>query len=119
MTDDELAGCFFIDSLPLAHSLDAVVKVGCDKDIHDIGILAQHIVCSTSHEDTVALVGSLFDGIALKLVQSFLREIIVIKVIVAQKRQMGMEKRLEKAFLLIVLFEELLGEPAFLGCKVD
>ena len=65
------------------------------------------------------LIGSLSDGVALELVQTFLREVVVIEVVVAQERQMGMEERLEESLLLIVLLEEFLRESALLGGKVQ
>ena len=68
----ELAGGGSVDVLSLAHGLDAVVDVGGDEDVDHVLVIAQHIVGSTAYENAVALVGSLLDGIALKLVQSFL-----------------------------------------------
>ena len=116
---DELAGGGSVDVLSLAHGLDAVVDVGGDEDVDHVLVIAQHIVGSTAYENTVALVGCLLDGIALKLVQSFLREVVVIEIVVAQERQMGVEERLEESLLLIVLLEEFLGESALLGCQVE
>ena len=116
---DELAGGGSVDVLSLAHGLDAVVDVGGDEDVDHVLVIAQHIVGSAAYEDTVALVCSLLDGVALKLVQSFLREVIVIEIVVAQEGQMGVEERLEEALLLIVLLEEFLGEATLLGCQVE
>ena len=119
MAFDELAGAGSVDVLSLAHCLDAVVDVGGDEDVDYILVIAQHIVGGSAHKHAVALIGSLSDGVALELVQTFLREVVVIEVVVAQERQMGMEERLEESLLLIVLLEEFLRESALLGGKVQ
>ena len=119
MTFDELAGGGSVDVLSLAHCLDAVVDVGGDEDVDYILVVAQHIVGGSAHKHAVALVGSLSDGVALELVQAFLREVVVIEAVVAQKRQMGMEERLEESLLLIVLLEEFLRESTLLGGKIQ
>ena len=119
MAFDELAGAGSVDVLSLAHCLDAVVDVGGDEDVDYILVVAQHIVGGSAHKHAVALIGSLLDGIALELVQAFLREVVVIEAVVAQERQMGMEERLEESLLLIVLLEEFLRESALLGGKVQ
>ena len=119
MAFDELAGGGSVDVLSLAHCLDAVVDVGGDEDVDHILVITQHIVGGSAHKHAVALVGSLLDGVALKFVQAFLREIVVIEVVVAQERQMGMEERLEESLLLIVLLEEFLRKTALLGGKVQ
>ena len=119
MAFDELAGGGSVDVLSLAHCLDAVVDVGGDEDVDYILVVAQHIVGGSAHKHAVALIGSLSDGVALELVQAFLREVVVIEVVVAQERQMGMEERLEESLLLIVLLEEFLRKTALLGGKVQ
>ena len=119
MAFDKLAGAGSVDVLSLAHCLDAVVDVGGDEDVDYILVIAQHIVGGSAHKHAVALIGSLSDGVALELVQTFLREVVVIEVVVAQERQMGMEERLEESLLLIVLLEEFLRESALLGGKVQ
>ena len=43
----------------------------------------------------------------------------MIEIGVADVWQMQMEKRADKAFLLIVLLKELLTEPAFFGGKIE
>ena len=116
---DELAGGGSVDVLSLAYCLDAVIEIGGDEDIDHILVIAQHIVGGSTHKHTVALIGSLPDGVALELVQTFLREVVVIEVVVAQKRQMSMEERLEESLLLIVLLEEFLRKTALLGSKVQ
>ena len=115
----ELAGGGSVDVLSLANSLDAVVNVGGDEDIDHVLVVAQHIVGGSAHKHAVALVGSLLDGVALELVQAFLREVVVIEVVVAQERQMSVEERLEESLLLIVLLEESLRKTALLGSKVE
>ena len=119
MAFDKLAGGGSVDVLSLAHCLDAVVDVGGDENIDYILVVAQHIVGGSAHKHAVALIGSLSDGVALELVQTFLREVVVIEVVVAQERQMGMEERLEESLLLIVLLEEFLRKTALLGSKVQ
>ena len=119
MAFDKLAGGGSVDVLSLAHCLDAVVDVGGDEDVDYILVVTQHIVGGSAHKHAVALIGSLSDGVALELVQSFLREVVVIEVVVAQKRQMSMEERLEESLLLIVLLEEFLRKTALLGSKVQ
>ena len=119
MAFDKLAGAGSVDVLSLAHCLDAVVDVGGDEDVDYILVVTQHIVGGSAHKHAVALIGSLSDGVALELVQTFLREVVVIEVVVAQERQMGMEERLEESLLLIVLLEEFLRESALLGGKVQ
>ena len=89
MAFDKLAGGGSVDVLSLAHCLDAVVDVGGDEDVDYILVVTQHIVGGSAHKHTVALVGSLPDGVALELVQTFLREVVVIEVVVAQERQMS------------------------------
>ena len=116
---DELAGGGSVDVLSLAHCLNAVVDIGGDEDINHILVITQHIVSGSAHEHAVALVGSLSDGVALELVQAFLREVVVIEVVIAQERQMGMEERLEESLLLIVLLEEFLRESTLLGGKIQ
>ena len=108
MAFDKLAGAGSVDVFSLAHSLDAVVDVGGDEDVDYVLVITQHIVGGSAHEHAVALVGSLSDGVALELVQTFLREVVVIEIAVAQEGQMGMEERLEESLLLIVLLEEFL-----------
>lgn len=119
MVFDKLAGGGSVDVLSLAYSLDAVIDVGGDEDVDHILVVTQHIVGGSTHKHAVALVGSLPDGVALELVQAFLREIVVIEVVVAQERQMSMEERLEESLLLIVLLEEFLRKTALLGGKVQ
>ena len=116
---DELAGGGSVDVLSLAHRLDAVVDIGGDEDVDHVLVVTQHIVGGSAHKHAVALVGSLLDGVALELVQAFLREVVVIEVVVAQERQMGMEERLEESLLLIVLLEEFLRESTLLGGKIQ
>ena len=116
---DELAGGGSVNVLSLAHCFDAVIEIGSDEDVDHILVIAQHIVGCSTHKHAVALVGSLLDGVALKLVQTFLREVVVIEAVVAQERQMSVEERLEESLLLIVLLEEFLRESALLGCKVQ
>ena len=108
VTFDELAGGGSVDVLSLAHCLDAVVDIGGDEDINHILVITQHIVGGSAHEHAVALIGSLSDSVALELVQTFLREVVVIEIVIAQEGQMGMEERLEESLLLIVLLEEFL-----------
>ena len=108
MAFDELAGAGSVDVLSLAHCLDAVVDIGGDEDVDHVLVITQHIVSGSAHENAVALIGSLSDGVALELVQTFLREVVVIEIAVAQEGQMGMEERLEESLLLIVLLEEFL-----------
>ena len=119
MAFDKLAGAGSVDVLSLAHCLDAVVDVGGDENIDHILVITQHIVGGSAHKHAVALIGSLSDGVALELVQTFLREVVVIEIAVAQEGQMGMEERLEESLLLIVLLEEFLRESALLGGKVQ
>ena len=119
MAFDELASAGSVDVLSLAYCLDAVVDVGGDEDIDHILVITQHIVGGSAHKHAVALIGSLSDGVALELVQTFLREVVVIEVVIAQKRQMGMKERLEESLLLIVLLEEFLRKTALLGGKVQ
>jgi phosphoribosylglycinamide formyltransferase 2 len=102
MAFDKLAGGGSVDVLSLAHCLDAVVEVGGDENIDHILVITQHIVGGSAHKHAVAFIGSLSDGVALELVQAFLREVVVIEVVVAQERQMGMKERLEESLLLIV-----------------
>ena len=116
---DELAGGGSVDVLSLAHCLDAVVDVGGDENIDHILVITQHIVGGSAHKHAVALIGSLSDGVALELVQTFLREVVVIEIVIAQEGQMGMEERLEESLLLIVLLEEFLRKTALLGSKVQ
>ena len=119
MAFDKLAGGGSVDVLSLAHRLDAVVDVGGDEDVDYILVVAQHIVGGSAHKHAVALIGSLSDGIALELVQTFLREVVVIEIVIAQERQMGMKERLEESLLLIVLLEEFLRKTALLGGKIQ
>lgn len=119
MAFDKLAGGGSVDVLSLAHRLDAVVDVGGDEDVDYILEVAQHIVGGSAHKHAVALIGSLSDGIALELVQTFLREVVVIEIVIAQERQMGMKERLEESLLLIVLLEEFLRESTLLGGKIQ
>ena len=119
MAFDELAGAGSVDVLSLAHRLDAVIDVGGDEDVEYILVITQHIVGGSAHKHAVALIGSLSDGVALELVQTFLREVVVIEIVIAQERQMGMKERLEESLLLIVLLEEFLRKTALLGCKVQ
>ena len=72
MAFDKLAGAGSVDVFSLAHSLDAVVDVGGDEDVDHVLVITQHIVGGSAHEYAVALVGSLLDGIALELIESFL-----------------------------------------------
>ena len=116
---DELAGGGSVDVLALAHRLDAVVDIGGDEDVDHVLVITQHIVGGSAHKHAVALVGSLLDGIALELLQAFLREVVMIEVVVAQERQMSMEERLEESLLLIVLLEEFLRKTALLGSQVQ
>ena len=69
---DKLASSGTVDALTLAHCLDAVVDVGGDEDIDYVLVVTKHIVGGSAHEYAVALVGSLLDGIALELIESFL-----------------------------------------------
>lgn len=119
MVFDKLAGGGSVDVLSLAYSLDAVIEIGGDEDVDHILVVTQHIVGGSTHKHAVALVGCLSDGVALELVQAFLREVVVIEVVVAQERQMSVEERLEESLLLIVLLEEFLRESALLGSKVQ
>ena len=119
MAFDKLAGAGSVDVLSLAHCLNAVVDVGGDEDVDHILVITQHIVGGSAHKHAVALIGSLSDGVALELVQTFLREVVVIKVVVAQERQMRVEERLEESLLLIVLLEEFLRESTLLGGKIQ
>ena len=116
---DKLAGAGSVDVLSLADSLDAVVDIGGDEDVDHVLVITQHIVGSSAHKHAVALIGSLSDGVALELVQTFLREVVVIEGVVAQEGQMCVEERLEESLLLIVLLEEFLRKTALLGSKVQ
>ena len=81
----KLAGAGSVDVLSLANCLDAVVDVGGDEDIDHVLVITQHIVGGSAHKYAVALIGSLSDGIALELVQTFLREVVVIEIVIAQE----------------------------------
>ena len=105
---DKLASGGTVDALALAYCLDAVVDVGSDEDIDYVLVVTEYIVGCSAHEYAVALVGSLLDGIALELIESFLGEVIVVEVVVAQEGKVGVEERLEESLLLIVLLKELL-----------
>ena len=105
---DKLASGGTVDALALAYCLDAIVDVGSDEDIDYVLVVTEHIVGGSAHEYAVALVGSLLDGIALELIEPFLREVVVVEVVVAQEGQVGVEERLEESLLLIVLLKELL-----------
>ena len=69
---DKLAGAGSVDVLSLAYCLDAVVYVGGDEDVDHVLVITQHIIGSSAHKHAVALIGSLSDGVALELVQTFL-----------------------------------------------
>ena len=63
--------------------------------------------------------GRLAYGIALKLEETLLRQVVIIEVSVAQMRNVQMEYCLEKVFVLIVTFEKLLAESAFLCRQIE
>ena len=65
---DKLAGGSSVDVLSLAHCLDAVVDVGCDEDVEHILVVTEHIIGGSAHENAVALIGCLLDGIALEFI---------------------------------------------------
>ena len=119
MAFDKLAGAGSVDVLSLANCLNAIVDIGGDEDVDHVLVITQHIVGGSAHKHAVALIGSLSDGVALELVQTFLREVVVIEIAIAQEGQMGMEERLEESLLLIVLLEEFLRESTLLGGKVQ
>ena len=119
MAFDKLAGGGSVDVLSLAHCLDAVVDIGGDEDVDYVLVITQHIVGGSAHKHAVALIGCLSDGVALELIQTFLREVVVIEIVIAQEGQMGMEERLEESLLLIVLLEEFLRESTLLGGKIQ
>ncbi len=116
---DELAGGGSVDVLSLAHGLDAVVDVGGDEDVDHVLVITQHIVGGSAHKHAVALVGSLLDGVALELVQSFLREVVVIEIVVAQERQMGVEESLKNPFCSSFCSKNFSENPTLLGGKVE
>lgn len=108
-----------VPTMPLAHTLNALVHVGRDENVDRVLVVAQHIVGSSSHEHTVPLVGSLAYRVALEEIEILLGEIVLIEIVIAQQRHVDMEQRFQEALLLIILFKELLTEPALLGRKIQ
>ena len=56
-------------------------------------------MCIRDSKYAVALIGSLSDGVALELVQTFLREVVVIEIVIAQEGQIDVYKR--QVFVLV------------------
>ena len=67
-----------VETMPFADPLQPLVDIGGDENAHRVFHIPKHIVSSTSHEDTTTFLGSLADGIALKLIEAFLRELIFV-----------------------------------------
>ena len=67
-----------VETMPFADPLQPLVDICRDKNAHRVFHIPKHIVSSTSHKNATAFLGSLADGIALKLVETFLRELILI-----------------------------------------
>ena len=55
------------------------------------------------------------DGLALEVEEILLRELVVVEAAIVDQGQMQMEIRLQEAFVLIVLLEDLLAEAALCG----
>ena len=108
-----------VDALPLAHALYAPVDVGRDEDVDHILQVAQDVIGRPPHKHAAALVGRLADGFALKQEKTLLREVVLIEIVVAHKRYVGVEQRAEESPLLVVLLEKLLREAALLGREVE
>ena len=101
------------------HNLgDTIFHRGRDEDIHRIGEVAQDIVGTAANKDTRALLGSLLDGIALKLEQALLRQTRLLIPIV-EVRDSDIEQSTEKALLLVVLLENLLREATLLRRQIQ
>ena len=83
------------------------LDIGCDKDIDHIGEIAQHIVSTTAYKDARALLGRLNNGIALKLEEPFLLEIVLIEIAIPRVDVRQMEERTKEAFPFVALLEEL------------
>ena len=65
---DKLASGGSVDVLSLADCLDAVVDIGGDEDVDHILVVTEHIIGGSAHENAVALIGSLLDGVALEFI---------------------------------------------------
>lgn len=65
------------------------------------------------------LFGSCSYGIALELIEFFLREAAGIVTVAAQEWELNVEVSFQESFLFVVLFKELLRESAFFCCKVQ
>ena len=105
--------------MSLCHRFDTVVEVGSDEDIYFLFHVAENVVCRTSHEDAATLLCGLSDSLALKLVQSFLREVATVETRLAEQGHVDVEPTAQILLRLVVLFKELFGETALLCGKVE
>ena len=93
----------------LCHRFDTIVEVGSDEDIYFLFHVAENVVCCTSHEDAATLLCGLSDSLALKLVQSLLREVATVETRLAEQGHVDVEPTAQILLRLVVLFKELFG----------
>ena len=105
--------------MALADASYALVEVGRDEHADGVLEVAQHVVGATAYEHARVGFGRLAYGVALKLEQTLLRQLVVVEVAVRHERGVHVEQRAEEAFLLVVLLEKLLAEAALLCGKVE
>lgn len=82
---NHFAGGFAVDALAPANILDALVDIGCDEDVDHIVHIAENIVGSAANKYAIALLSRFQDGVALKLIELFWREGILIVVVGGEK----------------------------------
>ena len=115
---DILASLSTSDIMALADILYTEIHRCRDKDIDNILMVTEDIICRSANEDTTAFISRLTDSITLELVKALIREAALIEIALTEQRHMNMEPTAEEAFLLVVLFEELLREATLLSRKV-
>ena len=108
-----------VAALARGHLGGAVVEVGGYEHVNLVGAVAQYVVGAAAHEHARRLVGGAAYGVALKLEQALLRELVAVEVGAAHERHVQVEQRLEEPLLLVVLLEELLAEAALPGGQVE
>ena len=65
--------------------------MGGNEDVNHIVKVAQDIVGTSAHKNATAPICRLTNGVALKLKQTFLRQIVDIEIIIADKRKVVIE----------------------------
>ncbi|GFI34066.1 hypothetical protein IMSAGC014_00555 [Bacteroidaceae bacterium] len=111
-------GSLFINSLSAANTFQTILNVSGHKNINTARKVTQNIIGTTAYEYTRVLSRSLTDGITLQAEKILFAQRIRFKIrCTAEKRPDIAQYRTEETFMLVITFEYLLAEAAFLGSQ--